>query len=1302
MTPSARPRPALELTASQAFVLLAPGGVGKTTVLQALRTLEPDAIEIPLRRLDRSRMHDRLVEVAAHGVPIYLDAIDEAALYEEATHRVLQEHLAAPEARSAPWRLACRPAAWNPALAEQLGAALPAFEEFRLLPLSRPAARRITAEVVSDPDAFLRALTEARLGRLAATPSQLLAAARQWERSGDLPASHLEAIRFEIRHLLAEHDSVRSSRQAMPADRQHRLAARLGAIAMLTGSRAFSTATALRVDATSVHTLPSDPEPEQPGIPLTSDDYEAVLDTALFDAAPDGTIEFRHQQYAEHLAATYLTGRGITRRQLHDLLGVHYDVLPGSMVGVAAWLAALNPGLVDDLVAANALAFVQAGVELPSEGVLAAIVDRLLEQAAAGELDPAWQADLAPLAHSGLEAQLGAELDRGLTHSCGLWWVAALAAAGDCRDLADELNAAARDPQWAPWARLVCVQAVDVLADADQRRALTPLLYLGPDEDPDDQLLAGVVSALYPQQLETRELLAALRPRRWPDLVGNYLVLLGQLPDHIPDQDLPDVLEWAAEHVSDEEDAYGRLIPQLVRRAWACRRIATVLGSLARLLAAMSPSDSHRWAPREALPWLEQVDDNARRRLAEAVAVEAPDDDVCLTLLDLRLITTEDVEWLLDSLPGLPATAREPLAACVPYLLGQPTAKTADLVLTLPEQHPAYLATDHLRGSRSVQSEPARRWRRHREREAEAEATRATTDERREHLVAALEAAEVDTEAWWRVTYWLAQGEDPPTGDALFSHDLTRRPGWQLLTEEGHDRVIAVGLEYLRTHGLAPLNWQGRARITTGEALVDWAGVYLLTTLVRHCAETLADLDTALWVPWAPAIIGAWNFDRDEDASLRGALLDAAPLESRDALLAAALNDLDARQDHERNGLLPTGFEHLVDDLAPNLHDRLVARRYHGELAHRILDLLIEHAPERAVETCRQLATHADAELALPARQGLAGLEPATTVAELTTTRSESGDLVAVVPKLPLERLGSGDLNELARLLLDRFPFADDPPTPSTYVSNPWIETRETRRRVLERLADTGRFDDLRELAAHRPDPDRDILRRYARRARIRAADLAFEPPNPHGLLHLLARADARLIRSSADLLEVVIEHLHTIEGKLQHQHASRYLWNLGPAEARPKSEDEISEWIRGELETRLGGGSVVDREIEVARRSPGGLGTRIDLTATRTTATQPAHTARVVIEAKHLNNRRLLTALHDQLVTQYLIPSGSTHAIYLVYWVPTHQRPGDWPASIPGSQAALETQLDEQTTQLGADLTVRPFLLNISRPSGG
>jgi hypothetical protein len=274
--PEARPWPVMDLAGCpSSFVLLAAGGAGKTRMLGGLRDRETGAVEVKLSILSKSGMREELSRAIDVGVPVYLDALDEAELSEPAVFRVLEHHLTTSAASGVRWRLACRPAAWDPLLAEALRESLPGFAELRLLPLTRVGAGELAAEVGVEPGEFIAALIRANLGRVAASPMRLRAAARHWVSTGELPDSQASAIRFEIEQLLAETD--RGRRASLAADRRLRLAARLGAMTVFSGVTRFTRAPGAAAGVLAACDLPSDPEPEEPGTPVMPAQYEEVL-----------------------------------------------------------------------------------------------------------------------------------------------------------------------------------------------------------------------------------------------------------------------------------------------------------------------------------------------------------------------------------------------------------------------------------------------------------------------------------------------------------------------------------------------------------------------------------------------------------------------------------------------------------------------------------------------------------------------------------------------------------------------------------------------------------------------------------------------------------------------------------------------------------------------------------------------------------------------------------------------------------------------------------------------------------------
>jgi hypothetical protein len=344
------PIPVVALLAGHvSLALLAAGGAGKTETVTALAEFETGARRINAAPLTRDGLERRINDACHDGAAVYLDGLDQAASVDPRLFQWLEDELTTTAARRVRWRLACRSAAWDAALARALRQALPGFAEWKLLPLDRAAAGRAVEHAIASPGfdktEFLQAVADAGLGRLSGCIGQLIAVARYWQDQGELPSGAVEAMEFELAWLLKESDARRRPR--MPRDRAMRVAKRLGAFTMFAGAQTLM-ATPMGNSATlAVDELPSDAEPVEPSRRVDPDDYREVLDTALFDTGPSGSVIFRHQRYMEYLAAAYLVEREVHTGQIPALLGVHANGrLPIARVGVAAWLVLQRQGVV--------------------------------------------------------------------------------------------------------------------------------------------------------------------------------------------------------------------------------------------------------------------------------------------------------------------------------------------------------------------------------------------------------------------------------------------------------------------------------------------------------------------------------------------------------------------------------------------------------------------------------------------------------------------------------------------------------------------------------------------------------------------------------------------------------------------------------------------------------------------------------------------------------------------------------------------------------------------------------------------
>jgi hypothetical protein len=438
---------------------------------------------------------------------------------------------------------------------------------------------------------------------------------------------------------------------------------------------------------------------------------------------------------------------------------------------------------------------------------------------------------------------------------------------------------------------------------------------------------------------------------------------------------------------------------------------------------------------------------------------------------------------MLCELPGLPAPARDTIARCVSPLARNPEAAEASLILGMDAAHPAYPYTGWLREPLSTDSDPARRSRReHQENANEARRRAARRQERSAGLLAALDDAGRDPACWWLVARWLA-ADDAGNPEAVFSHDLTTRPGWDLLSGPQRQDVLDLGVRYLAVHRPQPSRWADRNAVPADQADPDWQGVYLLTTLASHDQGRLASLGTPLWQAWAPAIVGARSPANDDDARARCRLTDLAPAAARQAIADAAVAHLDAMQEH---GGYPTPYQlyaHLCPSYAPAAAGRLLDESYRGDHARVVLDMLIKHAPGTAVAACRQIAFTPGAALAADARRGVAALDPDLLVEDLHANDASPGEIAALAPHFNVSRLDNSHLAMLGRMLLRCAPFASGPPLRlGVHTPDPGYQVRRQRGIVLATLADHGQAGFFEELAARHDPAGRETITWHLRR----------------------------------------------------------------------------------------------------------------------------------------------------------------------------------------------------------------------------
>ncbi|MCW3471041.1 hypothetical protein OMK68_15530 [Rhodococcus pyridinivorans] len=1309
-----RPQLATDLIGTPcSYVLLAPGGAGKTTLIDDLKRQEPDSHSIDLLQHDPQSVVEQIKSLTSNDSSprspsirtVFVDAVDEALQINPSLEYTLEALLRRPESNRLAWRFACRPGSWTVSLAKRLQAALPDLKELELLPLSLTEIGHMAG---SDADHFLAAVEHARLTRLLAYPLQARDLLDHWRKSGQLPVSRSEAMQHALTDMLTETNSTRPLGRL--DDRRRRLIAeRLAATSMFCGVGAFALGPARSRPAastppttetsvsTAVLAVASVPTQDEAGLSqLTVDEIREVLDTALFTAAGQGTVAFVHQSYAEFLAAAYLERRRVAGQRLVSILGADVNgLVPGPMIEVLGWLSASGSSVPDVLIANNAKQLLStAGLELVDDRVRECVVEALLHGAADGTIDEGWRADTSALSHPGLATQLH-QAAQDVSNDWVAFWICRLARHCAVVEAADDLLTIAFLPTLNATMRAEAVKGFAEVAPQDDMGKLVPLLDLNSDEDPHDEILAATLRALLSGAPRLTRIQRALRPRRAPNFFGGYIKLLGELPSLLPPSHVLPVLTDALQRRLERDDsAFDRLIGGLLLRAWdmkdaeMCEAIGAALSS--ELLSAREVFS------RTTPPWLEDNDPKHRHALAASALVSHPNS--YYPVLEMRMLTPADLGWLLDWISTAPPEAHKPALVVLQHLAVSDT-ETPEHIPQVDEDHPAFAMLSNLHVQQNISDLP----------ESMDSPTEnhgsLSSPELDSQLRDALTRARSDISMWWDIAVALVGNLESTDYDVLFGWDLTSKPMWSSMTPEEQETCLQLGLDYINSRHPDPDHWSELTGLSLDDVMPDWSGAYLLATLAVHHPDLLADVQPSAWASWSSVLLTMPNVTSDE--KWKRQIRNTAPPAGREAIDEALREQIRRVDDnsfahHPLADFSDTRLITVIEQLARNI-DQPEDRR------NEAIEVLIEHAPQTVLDVARTAITTETVPSA--AFTALAKLAPDELVAEWIAQR-KIGPMERL-SDLDVARLSDSPLVALTGMLLDELPFAEDPVQSDGFtVGTPESDARRLRMYLLQSMANRGLVSELVSLMEGRPEPDLEQIRYLVQDARAREAVTKWQPVPPNTLMEFLARGDARLVRDSAGLLAVLLEQLEQIQQDIHGRASFRFLWDGEPdvkkgaspknkdaspknKDASPKNEDTISDWVAHELRLRLNPHVVLDRELQVTRRSNAGVGTRIDITAT----SGGVDLGRVIFEAKLVNNPELLTAIDDQLVGQYLTPTGIAHGIYIVYWTTPELRPKSWPKNHTDPNTLAET-LREQAQRHRPSKHIEIIVLDIGRPT--
>ena len=1159
------------------LALLGEPGIGKTYALNSLRQEDAGTDQAVLdhslwldlgsyaseERLCRDLFEStefRAWTSSTYTLDLFLDSLDECLVHTRTVASFLADRLKSYPTDRLRLRIACRTADW-PILLEDELAKIWGDEHFRayeLAPLRRVDVAEAARATGIDGDSFLAAVRERDVAPLANRPMTLRLLLQIFSDTGVLPATRAELYAQGCLILCQNRSPSLASRDAndsLSAEERLLLAERVAAVTMFCKrATVYVGADESRAgeDDATISTLSSTEDIiNDRWYRVTPEAVREVLATGLFSAHGPGRMGWSHWTFAEFLAARFARTRGLTTPQmaalvLHPGASDRAQVVP-QLQETAAWLAGMDASLREIIMSGDPKVLLRTSVGDTDERTRAQLVRsylELLDEEKLTDFDGEFRQRYDILKHPRLADDLGPYItDKGKNRFARR---AAIDIAEACRveGVTDTLAAVALDETDDPHIRSEAAHAVVRIGDIGAKRRLHALLHLGTHDDPDDDLKAAALRALWPDHVSAEELFASIRAPNRENYIGPYAVFVeSELLPHLAAGDLPVALRWAARQPPDHEipSAFRPLIGGIMELAWSHLDEPGVMDAYVEAsVVRLGRHDPILWPREESVTGAAAIDADVSRRRSAVSAfmphLEAGADGASpFALFDAGLVSSHDLSWLLEQLSRRQdARAERNWAELVRYVFDATESGHLDLVLEAITRSQALAkrfgkAFDAVRLDSSEAEEMRAayvrrlKWQR---RDEQRQPLDPPVHRRVADWLDRFEAG--DTDAWWRLNHDLMLS--PETGRYLMGSelkpDLTSLPTWEGLDGALRARCVAAAERYLDDGEPDTSEWLGTDNIHHPA----FAGYRALRLLMACRPQAARELSDPTWRKWSPIVV-AFPASRGSDARRPiEELVRLAYLHAPDALLDA-LTVLIDRDDEAHSRLFITWK--LSSCWDERLTRTLLAKAQEGRLKPGSLGDLLEEvlthggpaAIEFALSVVREPCSHGmDAEHAVRAAISVLNTRPAAgwaTVWSQMRSDLQFGRDVAIGVAHHVERrhaagiareLPEQAVGELYVWLAREFPHAEDPQHEEVHIVGERESVAQFRDQLLARLRDRGTKEAVAAIrAAAESLPHLTWLKYSALEAEKAYLRESWEGVSPQALYGIAANSDARL-----------------------------------------------------------------------------------------------------------------------------------------------------------------------------------------------
>ncbi|MBA4020715.1 MAG: hypothetical protein C0483_26455 [Pirellula sp.] len=1349
---------------SPCLILLGEPGIGKSTAVReqfahVSGLSGRDALHFDLGEYgDERRLIDEIFGCAKFvewsnddkSLDLYLDSLDECRLQIPQVAKILWRQLERHRDKLSRLhlRITCRTADWPQSLThhfcELWGKDVP--KEYELTPLRQ---RDVVEAVAASGGASAKFLAEiARTGTqaLAMKPVTLNFLLQTFLRDGRLPSNQVDVYAQGCLILCDENNPERVGAGQIgkhtPSDRLA-VAERIAALTVLCNRPAVyfgphdpeASSDCLTIDEIigDAQALPASARP-------SADLVRETLASGLFSARGTQQVGFAHRTYAEYLAARYLTRTISAASRRLEMLQHHEprrEKIVPQLHETAAWAATLDEAVFDDIAQCDPQVLLKSDVAARSDAGRRDLLERLLLLAAQDQLvDTGWsdRSHYGKLGHSGLAEQLRSFINDSAKPNAAREFAVEVADECDAAQLASELADLALNDSEPSRLRARAVSAAVRLADTETKLRLKHFAISSATVDLNCELRTTIWRELWKSEISSAELFAVLEEPHGSSSSYYGFFLSHDLPKRLEVNDLPHALRWLASRTAEGRQEYHlRELEELVSRlGWKHSDDVHVRAAMVDYALAVLRTHHDVIPPRKEVF---EADEQTRRMLTEEIVPMIDDFDrqgFGLIFQEPRLVRGDDVPWLLERL----LSEANPIicqrwARLIHRVLDTENVAHLDAVLSACA-HSAPLRDEYrqlLDGMRlaSDEASQARQWRQQRQ-EMEQQETRRRNPPpldpppavRIENRLQQCEAGR--PVAWFDVARDLQLSPNSAHYTRELQQDLTLLPGWLNAEVETRDRIVRSAKQYLESYEVTARKWLGKNKSPTMGEL--W-GYKAFVLLAKESPQLLGTIAPEVWARWAPVIITALHRTRKgRPAPLYRTLAKHCYVHAPRAVAHSLRLILRRSKAPDGPFILPTYCDVIR---SRRLLAAMVREARNPELDSAVASSLFDYLFEHGSAAARKLAEEMlQSPLPAPGLNSWKRVHAATVAlirhaadagwaAAWPAFKADTGFAREVLESLAHKEMRRGTLagrlteSEVADLYIwleTQYPYTTDPQHDGAHFVSPRdaiASLRDEQFRALSEAGTAAAIEGLKRIQSTLPHLS--WMPRTITEARARRLRKTWRPLQSGEILELTQNPQSYLVRSAAQLREVILESLQGLEAKLHDETpAVRDLWDKSRGDRwRPLEENEISDYIKRHLEQDLKQRGIVSlREVEIRRGTGHASGERTDIHVTGIVPGMVPGTfdqVRVIIEVKGQWHAEVKTAMGTQLVDRYLKNNSCHDGIYLVAWCRCPQWDSDDPRSAKWPGDTMQTLSDylrgEAMRLSGSDVTIDSFVLN-------